>query len=533
MTSTLGFPSWRSSLGSLAALAFAAASLGCAGDDSASQSQDQDLRQQLQEVTIRGYVVGDYASGSKAAAERSWTETCEAWQASVRAAAAGASLRDMSCGEAENLRSSGYQLTSMAEVTLAVLVPEGSALVESNAEVIGATHRNLTESLDYWKAACAAEVERARALYGDRLIAATCDRAENMHPSKRKFASALRLVVRPGAGPATAFDGYVYGPDASYEDAYAGWKAACDDWVNQRFGEAGARVLGHRCGEPVDIDDAPSGYRFVSQPVVDLDVTFPEPPAEEPPVDGDAEQPVEGDEAPEEIEEVPPPVAIITAGPYRYGDSTGVLATAFDTWKLACDTEIARQSERFGERVLAASCGAPEQVPGRSDRQFASSVRLVLTPVRGTEIVAEGYVLGAKDGTWTDAQRDFEAQAEAWQQLAVGQVGVEATTGVEISVPTDLDEGNALWLGAPATLRFAMELPEGAEPIRIDAEPVSGASGNFDPALASWREACESAIEEQRAIYGEQHLVTLCGAPQDMQASGARFESSLTVWIRP
>ena len=161
-------------LGILGSFACAVLLAACGGSEEAKTGDDQNLTEGQEEVfaDVEAYVTGDLVFGNKADALASWQKACEAWKTSA-AEVGGQRLLDASCGEPEQL--ADWLFGSTTTASYRAVVPRGMEPVRATEHtVLGKYDANLDVKARSWADGCAAEVERARAIHGDRLLSASC-----------------------------------------------------------------------------------------------------------------------------------------------------------------------------------------------------------------------------------------------------------------------------------------------------------------------------------------------------------------------
>jgi hypothetical protein len=481
--------------------AFALAALaGCSAppEDAAVTTGESKLieRKVVSQVT---YVTGSSAS-YQSDADASLAAAC-ADAGAKQHAIAGAKFLDASCGPGENvLAGSNYLMGATLTTRFVVDVVDAKAPASvRTTRVTGDSSSYMSDATASWATACAAELQRAQTLFGERLLGGGCDAPKNVsHGSSSMMGSAFHAFLLPGKGASASLTAAVVGSSASYEsDGLAAWKTACESWGKSVVAVSGAHLVTADCGEPTQISTG-SNYLFSSTATIA----------------------VESDDA-------NAPAA--SAGLFAAGASASYLADGLVAWQTACTANLGVAKELLGDRLLAGGCAAPKQLSTGSNYVMGASSPIIVASAGATKVTLEGYVFGASASYLSDAQASIGQTSVAALRNAVARVGAGHVEGFEVGEAKNVSSGSNYILGAKTKVLLGLDLPEGSAPLSQPGT-VKGERASYQAdAAASWTKACEDAIDTSKTTYGTRFLAASCGEPT-YDGSGT-YSSSITTWL--
>lgn len=320
---------------------------GCA-EASAPGSQEQDeteARLVTVELTLQADLRGT-PGGSDTASRANVQAACDRWEDLLVEMVAPAEVRGVDCSAIRALSGgSTVQHAVSAVATVAARVPEGSEpRAFDAAPIMGATQSGETDAIVAWEGACEAGVRRAKAVYGDRLIGASCGTPQAyVTGSIVGYRSSLSLWTAPLDGSRVALRGYAIGRASTEPAAHAAWRASCEDWLGRVGALSGAdRLDEHACGTPRQLS-AGSTWILESAPTASLAVRL-----------------VDGTE---------PTSTETTVNGATSSDEVAAAENAV----AACEAAIATEKAELGGRFLGGSC-APRKTSGGSVTAYAATV---------------------------------------------------------------------------------------------------------------------------------------------------------------
>lgn len=475
-------------------------SVGCAvllaacGGDEARTGDDQNLTEDEQELLVEseGYVVGSFVSGNKADALASWEKACDAWKTAV-ADLAGERLLEASCDEPEQL-GADFVFGSKARASFLAVTPRGVEAVKASEHVVfGENAKNLVDKIDSWKEACAAEVDRARAIHGKRLLSATC-LAPAPDAEWGYWASAFETVTVPEDVGVVELEGTLapLGDAGNLASALGAWRTACGEWASAASELSGAGLASYECGTPTQ-HAFTNSFHFASETRLRVQT---------------------GKRG-----------ATVSSGAPFETDSLS-LADALTAWGKACAAEIEADHAFFGERLLAATCG---ELAHTDNWRFDGAVNKAVASAGETKVTVTGWVMGYTSGNRAKARADWNARHRAWLGRMAESVGLENIEGHQAAPPAVIAEPSWYFAG-PVELQLGIDLAEGESVVSETSTLTSPQVSGFDKNIAAWEQKCSDAVEEARAAAGDAFVAAACG--KTTLTSGYAFESELTVWTR-
>jgi hypothetical protein len=450
-------------------------------------------------VSQTTYVTGTSAS-YQSDADASLAAAC-ADAGAKQQAIAGAKFLDAACGEGANVSTGSNYLmgaTLTTRFVVDVVDTKAPASVRTTS-LTGASASYLSDATASWSTACAAELERAKTLFGERLLGGGCDAPKNVsHGSNFVMGSAFHAFVLPGVGERASLTASVLGASSSYEsDGLAAWKVACESWGKSAVAVSGAHLVTADCGEPRNIS---TGTNFIFGSTATLAV--------------------EGDDA-------NAPAA--SAGLFSTGASSSYLSDGLVAWQTACTANLGVAKELLGDRMLAGGCGAPKQLSTGTNYVMGASSPIIVAAAGATKVTLEGYVFSASASYLSDAQDSIGKASVAALRADVARVGASHVEGFEVAEAKNVSSGTNFILGAKTKLLLGVELPEGSQTIS-QVGTVKGARASYQAdAAASWTKACDDAVEKSKTTYGTRFLAASCGEPT-YDGSGT-YTSSITTWL--
>jgi hypothetical protein len=476
-------------LGILGSFACAVLLSACGGGDDAKTGDDQNLTEDEQEIVVdvEGYVLGDFISSSKDAGVASFDKACAAWKAKV-ADAAGSRLLDASCGEPEQLAS--FLFGAKTTASFLAVVPRGvEAVHAAQHTVLGKLESNLVDKVRTWNEACAAEVERARALHGNKLLSATCleptPDAELGH-----YVSAFETVTVPDdVGVVEIAGTLVPEGHSNLASTLDLWSKACGAWADSSADLSGAHLVSYECGAPTQVDFTTS-FRFTSETRLRVQ---------------------SGKRG-----------ATPSSGPWFQGEHAN-LAESLMAWNTACAAEIDAERKLFGERLLAVTCG---ELAHADNWSFEGAVNKIVAGAGETKVTVDGWVMSYASNR-TPARADWTKRYRRWLDGMAGAVGVEHIEGHEAAMPEPAAEPNWFY-SAPTKLHLGIDLAEGETLFSEVSKVTIPSSGNFDTKVDAWEKACSDAVAKAASSAGDAFVAAGCGKTTLTQSWG--FESEFTVW---
>jgi hypothetical protein len=281
-----------------------------------------------------------------------------------------------------------------------------------------------------------------------------------------------------------AFDvtGSVFGLPGSDKST---WQKACDAWVAELEAIAPPNaVRSHECGTPQDVGQ--SGPLFKSNPVAHLVVSLPK-----------GTKP-------------------LSFSPVDVRGTSSSLAS----WTTACNEEIDRIAAVYGDRMLAATCTDPAQLPG-SLVQYASPLTVWIAPPAGASFEVSGFVLGTSSSV-----ESWKSGCDAFRSDMIALSGAAHLGEYRCGQPQQAP-GSFVVHQSHATATFAVPLVEGAAPEKLELGMVTGASSS----VSSWQSACTAALTAAKAEHAERFLGGYCGDPKQAAGSFVRYESDAYAWL--
>ncbi len=482
--------------------AFALATLaGCSAptQDAAVTTGESKLTER-KVVSQTTFVTGSSAS-YQSDADASLAAAC-ADAGAKQQAIAGAKFLDAACGPAANVSTGSNYLmgaTLTTRFVVDVVDTRAPASVRTTS-LTGASASYLSDATASWAKACAAELERAKTLFGERLLGGGCDAPKNVsHGTTFIMGSAFHAFVLPGKGAPASLTAAVLGAPASYEsDGLAAWKTACESWGKSMVAVSGAHLATADCGEPRNIS---TGTNFI--------------------FGSNATLAIEGDDA-------NAPAA--SAGLFSAGASASYLSDGLASFQTACTANLAVAKELLGDRLLAGSCGAPKQLSTGTTYVMGGSSPIIVAAAGATKITLEGYVFSTSASYFSDAQASIGKASVAALRNDVARVGASHVEGFEVAEAKNVSSGTNFILGAKTTLQLGLDLPEGSQTLS-QAGTVKGARASYQSdAAASWSKACDDAIDKSKTTYGTRFLAASCGEPT-YDVSGGTYTSAITTWL--
>jgi hypothetical protein len=318
-------------------IALAVGCIGCGGGT--GTGDDANLTEGTVRFEISGAAVGALG-GPEDAARASWQAACDAWLERTVKLAGSASIEAYECGEAKDIGGSdGYQFASTATATIAASLPTETFEPGQIAGSIG------PRAVAYasWQAACDKSLERVKAIYGDRLLAGTCQLPADIGGSDGwMLSSALSLWIAPSKGEVVTAKGWVAGAIGQRGISFSTWREGCDAWLADLTARStGQFLMQYSCGEAKDIGDS-GGYLFASPTTA----SFAFPLAE-----GSAAE---------------------TKDLGAVDGTAGSRAEAIASWQKACAAKLDQAKADAGDRYLASVCHEPKDV-GSGTWQYSSS----------------------------------------------------------------------------------------------------------------------------------------------------------------
>lgn len=496
----------------LATLATGSSLFACAApsaDDDASSSAGGLRERKI--VEVEGYVEGEMVLGV-AEARASFRQACDAWTAAQRAAL-GPTLLDVTCGEGENLTptSSYSQYAGTVKARLVLTLEEGTAPAKSRTRVVtGQTMLGRAEASKTWSDACAAEITRAKALFGDRFAFGACTKPTNVTQggSYTTLASDFDVLLLPVTTKVESLDAELAGEmllDAS--DARDSFAVACEALGERVRTAVGDRLVSLDCGVPEN--RTPTGSFTTLASNAKIEVTS------------------GGDAAP-----------IRSAGLLA---SSGAVLNASDARTLlaqSCLEADAFGRELLGERFLVAACGASTNVtPTGSYTNLRANANQLVVAAGASKLEVESWTTGGMFLGSSDAEAAFDAAARQSLRASVERTGATRVEGFAVGTPENLTPtGSFTTLAAPVKVLVGVDVPEGELPPIASTDRVRGETAlNTDEALASWAAACEAAQVKAKVDQGDRFLAAGCGKPVVEATSGSytTFASDITIWLLP
>ena len=479
-------------LGILGPFACAILLAACGGGDDAKTGDDQNLTEDEEQllVDVEGYVVGDFISGNKANAIASFDKACEAWKSSV-ADVGGNRFLDATCGEPEQL--ADFLFGAKTTASFLAVVPRGVEAVHATQHtVLGKLESNLVDKVRTWNEACAAEVERARAIHGKKLLSATC-LAPMPDPEFGYYTSAFETVTVPDdIGVVEIAGTLVPEHHSNLAPTLELWSKACGDWADGSAEISGSHLVSYECGAPTQVDFI-DDFRFTSETRLRVQT---------------------GKRG-----------ATPSSGPWFEGVHAN-LTESLTAWNTACAAELEAERALFGERLLAASCG---QLAHSDNWSFEGAVNKVVAGAGATKVTVDGWVMGYISGNRANARADWTKRYRRWLDGMVAAVGVEHIEGHEAAMPEAAKEPTWFY-NAPTKLHLGIDLAEGETLVSEVSKVTIPSSGNFDTRVDAWEKACSDAVAKAASAAGDAFVAAGCGKTTLTQSWG--FESDFTVWTR-
>jgi len=315
--------------------------VGCGGGGVGSQDSDvTETKLTNVRFDITGAAVGALG-GPEDTARASWQKACDAWVAKV-GEIAGAKLRDHDCGNATDVGGNdGYQFTSSPVAHMEARLAEGAKPSAFEPGPIAGSVGPHAVAYASWQAACDAALASVKAIYGDRLLGATCQLPKDIGGNDGwQMSSALSLWMAPSKGTPVSNDGWIAGTTGPRAAALASWRSRCDAWLAELAGRSGARFLDEfSCGEAKDVGDG--NYLFTSATTARF--VFPL---------------AEGSE-------------LTTQELGSIQGASGPRVDAIASWQNACSAALDQAKVKAGDRFLAGVCHEPKDV-GSGGWQYAS-----------------------------------------------------------------------------------------------------------------------------------------------------------------
>jgi hypothetical protein len=332
---------------SLAGLAVAA----CAEESGslARDSQDQDESQlAVVRFDVEGSVVGAAAS-TLDEARSAYGKACADFEERLVELAGDGEIAGFSCSDGKDVGGSRFQIEGICKADVAALLPEGDEPAEvSPGDVVGELSTESPAARESWIEACDAAIGEARALIGERLLAATCGATKDTGGAEGYLHTGpLHLWIAPAHGEIAKLTSTLQGAmTTSRAAALASWRDACDAWARRTL-KAGEHFESMACGEPKDI----GGTQFLFESTATLQLVFP---LEE---DGEVEKVSEG---------------------LVEGEGSTARTAAWLAYESACDEAAAAAAKRHGERFLAASCETAQDVGVGQTFQYRGDLVVLL-----------------------------------------------------------------------------------------------------------------------------------------------------------
>jgi hypothetical protein len=479
-----------------------AAACSAPAEDAVSTGNEQNLTER-KIVTQETFVAGDYAE-YQSDAKDALTKACTAAAAHAKAIA-GARLLDAKCGEGQNVLagSSGYKMGATMTARFVVEIEQGATPVEApTTTAFGAWAEYQSDAANLWSKACDAELDRAKTLFGDRLIGGGCSAPKNiMSGSGYVIASPFKAFVMPAKGETATITGAIQGAWKEYmSDAFGEWTKACAAWGKSVAPMTSGHAVKVDCGEPKALGGG-SGYIF--QSIASIEVGS------------------DGAAAP-----------TTSAGAFNIGAYKEYSSDANDAWSTSCADTLALASELLGERLLGGTCAAPKNLmSGGSGYAMAGAAPIAVLSAGATKITIEGFVLADWKEYRSDAIASAAKAATDDLRSSVARTGASRVEGFEIAEPTSIANGSGYLLGSKTKLLVGVDVPEGGIAPMSDVSKVSGERAEYlSDAAVNWKKACAAAADKAKADYGDRFLGAACGAPT---YANNVFTSDLTSWILP
>jgi hypothetical protein len=465
--------------------------LGACGGDDAKTGDDQDLTEANEQllVDVEGYILGDFVSG-KADALASLDDACQAWKTTV-AETGGERLLDAACGEPEQL--ADWLFGSKTTASFRAVVPRGvEAVHAAQHTVLGKLESNLDDKVRTWNEACAAEVERARAIHGSKLLSATC-LTPTPDADSGYYHSAFETVTVPDDVGVVEITGTL-APESHSDLAPTLdlWSEACAAWAEGAAERSGPHLVSYECGTPAQAGFT-SSFRFTSDTRLRVQT---------------------GKRG-----------ATASSGPWFQGEHAN-LAESLIAWNAVCASELETERAFFGDRLLAATCG---ELAHAGDWRFEGAVNKIVAGAGETKLGVDGWVMGYVSGDRADARADWSERYRRWLDDMAKAVGVERIEGHEAAMPEAAAEPTWFY-NAPTKLHLGVDLAEGEALVSEESKVTVPSAGNFDDKVDAWEKACSDAVAKAASEAGEAFVAAACGKTTLTQSWG--FESDFTVWTR-
>ena len=251
-----------------------------------------------------------------------WTTACGAW-AEASAEISGPHLLSYECGtptQADFISSNRF----LSDTRLRVQADRRGGTVSSGSW-FAAEHANLAEALVAWNEACATEIEAERALFGERLLAATC--GEVAHVDDWRFEGAVNKVVAGAGATKVTVDGWVMGYiSGNRASARADWSKRYHRWVDGMAATVGVeRIEGHEAAMPEVATEPTWFYNAPTKLHLGIELA-------------------EGETLVSEPSKLTVP-------------SSGNFDKTVDAWEKACSDAVAKAASDAGDAFVAAGCG--------------------------------------------------------------------------------------------------------------------------------------------------------------------------------
>lgn len=490
----------RSSLLGAFAIAALAALAGCsAPTEDASVTTGESKLTERKIISQTTYVTGSSAS-YQSDADASLAAAC-ADAGARQKAIAGAKFLDAACGPGANISTgSNYLMGATLTTRFVVDVVDAKAPASvRTTSLTGDSSSYMSDGTASWAKACDAELERAKTLFGERLLGGGCDAPKNVsHGTSYIMGSAFHAFVLPGTGAPASLTATVVGTSTSYEsDGLAAWKTACENWGKSVIAVSGAHLVAADCGEPRNIS---TGTNFIFGSTATVGV--------------------EADDA---------SAPSVSAGLFTAGASASYLSDGLVAWQTACTADLGVAKELLGDRLLAGGCAAPKQLSTGTNYVMGGSSPIIVASAGATKVTLEGYVFSTSSSYFSDAQASLGQTSVAALRTAVARVGASRVEGFEVAEAKNVSAGSNYILGAKTKLLLGVDLPEGSQTLSQPGT-VTGQRASYQAdAAVSWTKACDDAIEKSKTTYGTRFLGAACGEPT--YDGNGTYSSSIETWL--
>jgi hypothetical protein len=306
-------------------------------------------------IPVEGSIQGDLSSSQMTASD-SLRQQCDAWVARIKDIAGAGNVESTDCGTASNIDTFGrFQMASKPKATIVRSIPGGSASLLTL--VPWAVHGDLSSSTfsayTSWNDRCTASLKELKTVYGDRLLAGTCDAPRNTDTFGRtELEGAVRVFVSALSGTRTSDKTFVQGDlSSSDSDAMQSWLDQCRAAQTRLTTMAApGTVEQFSCGTPKNVDTF-GRFQFTSEPQFAV------------------------------VADTNGRDAIRTDSVTVDGDLSSAGFSAFKSWNDKCGSMFAAAKDRHGARFLYASCGVPTNIDTFGRVQYRSTFSVLVKPL--------------------------------------------------------------------------------------------------------------------------------------------------------